>query len=39
VAPPVRMQIRVGGILIVGNPLANPAGNYSGSFMVMFIQE
>jgi hypothetical protein len=38
-APPARMQIRVGGILIVGNPVANPAGNYSGSFMVMFIQE
>jgi hypothetical protein len=39
VAPPGRMQIRVGGTLIVGSPLANPAGIYSGSFMVMFIQE
>jgi len=38
-SPPGRMQIRVGGTLGVGNPLANPAGNYSGSFMVMFIQE
>jgi Domain of unknown function (DUF4402) len=39
VAPPGRMQIRVGGILIVSNPLANPTGSYTGSFMVMFIQE
>jgi hypothetical protein len=39
VAPPGRMQVRVGGILSVGNPLANPAGSYTGSFMVMFIQE
>jgi hypothetical protein len=39
VAPPGVMQIRVGGTLMVGSPLANPAGSYIGSFMVMFIQE
>jgi hypothetical protein len=38
-APPGRMQIRVGGTLFVGSPLANPAGSYTGSFMVTFIQE
>lgn len=39
VAPPARIQVRVGGMLLVGNPLANPPGTYSGYFMVMFIQE
>lgn len=39
VAPPGRMLVRVGGTLLVGNPLANPPGSYTGSFMVMFIQE
>lgn len=39
VAPPGTMQVRVGGTLIVGNPLASPAGSYSGTFMIMFIQE
>jgi len=34
--PPVRTQVRVGGTLIVGNPQANPPGNYSGSFTVTF---
>ncbi len=33
------LQIYIGGTLIVGSPLSNPAGEYSGSFMVMFIQE
>ncbi len=31
--------IHVGATLTVGNPLENPAGNYSGSFTVTFIQE
>jgi hypothetical protein len=39
VAPPGRMQIHIGGTLIVGNALANPAGHYNGSYSVMFIQE
>jgi hypothetical protein len=38
-APPGTMQIRLGGSLVVGNQLANPAGFYTGSFSVMFIQE
>ena len=37
--PPVSMQIRIGGALTVGSPLANPSGSYSGSFSVTFIQE
>lgn len=37
--PPVRTLVRIGGTLIVGSPLANPAGSYSGSFSVTFIQE
>ncbi|MRG48141.1 DUF4402 domain-containing protein [Chitinophaga sp. SYP-B3965] len=36
---PGRTQIRIGGTLTVGSPLANPAGSYSGSFLVTFIQE
>lgn len=39
VSPPGRMQIRVGGTLVVGNALANPPGHYNGFFSVMFIQE
>jgi hypothetical protein len=39
VAPPGRTQVRIGGTLIVGSPVSNPGGNYSGSFMVTFIQE
>jgi hypothetical protein len=31
--------IHVGGTLTVGNPLENPAGNYSGTFTVTFIQQ
>ena len=38
-APPGGTQVFIGGTLIVGNPLANPVGSYSGSFMIMFIQE
>jgi hypothetical protein len=37
--PPARTQLRVGGILTIGSPLANPAGSYSGMFSVTFIQE
>jgi len=37
--PPARTQVRIGGTLIVGSPLANPIGNYSGTFNVTFIQE
>ena len=39
VAPPGRTQVRIGGTLIVGNPLANPSGSYSGTFSVTFIQQ
>jgi len=39
VAPPSRLQVRIGGTLTVGNPAANPAGSYSGSVYVTFIQE
>lgn len=39
VAPPGRTQVRVGGTLIIGTPLANPAGYYSGLFTVTFVQE
>jgi len=37
--PPTSTQIRIGGTLTVGSPLANPAGSYSGMFSVTFIQE
>lgn len=39
VAPPGRTQVRVGGTLTIGSPLANPPGAYSGSFAITFIQE
>jgi len=39
IAPPGRTEVRIGGTLYVGNPLANPGGDYSGTFMVTFIQE
>ena len=32
-------QVRVGGTLMVGNSLANPAGAYSGTFSITFIQQ
>jgi hypothetical protein len=32
-------DLNVGGTLIVGNPLANPPGNYSGTFTVTFMQQ
>lgn len=37
--PPASTQLRIGGTLIVGNPLANPPGNFSGTFNVTFVQE
>jgi len=37
--PPARTIVYVGGTLTVGNMLANPPGNYSGTFQVTFIQE
>lgn len=36
---PSRTQLRIGGTLSVGNPLANPPGNYNGTFLVTFIQQ
>jgi len=37
--PPAMNQVRIGGTLTVGNPLANPSGSYSGTFSVTFIQQ
>jgi hypothetical protein len=37
--PPNATQIRIGGILTVGNPLTNPPGNYGGTFDVTLVQE
>jgi hypothetical protein len=39
VAPPGRLQIRIGGTLTVGGQMANPPGYYNGYFQVMVIQE
>jgi hypothetical protein len=36
---PSRSQVRIGGTLTAGSPLANPSGNYSGTFSVTFIQQ
>jgi hypothetical protein len=37
--PPASTQVKVGGTLYVSNSLANPPGNYSGTFAVTFVQE
>jgi hypothetical protein len=37
--PPARTLVRIGGTLTVGSLLANPPGQYSGTFNVTFIQE
>lgn len=37
--PPSRTQLRVGGTLNVGNTLANPVGQYFGTFYITFVQE
>jgi hypothetical protein len=39
VAPPGRIQIRIGGTLTVGGQAANPPGFYNGYFNIMIIQE
>lgn len=39
VAPPGRTEVRVGGTLTIGSALANPAGDYNGTFTVIFMQE
>ena len=39
IMPPAVTQLRIGGILNVGNPVANPPGNYSGTFDITFVQE
>lgn len=39
VLPPSRTQVRIGGTLTAGNALANPAGVYSGTFSITFIQQ
>jgi hypothetical protein len=36
---PTPTLVYLGGTLTVGSPLANPAGDYIGSFSLMFIQE
>lgn len=38
-SPPSRTQVRIGGTLTVGTPIANPPGNYSGTFSITFIQQ
>ena len=37
--PPIVTQLRIGGTLLVGNPLSNPPGNYTGTFDITFVQE
>ena len=37
--PPARTQVRIGGTLTVGSPLANPSGSYNGTYSVTFIQQ
>lgn len=32
-------QVRIGGTLSVGNSIANPAGNYIGTFSITFVQQ
>ena len=37
--PPASTQLRIGGTLIVGNPIVNPPGNYGGTFDITLVQE
>lgn len=37
--PPTPTTVNIGGTLVVGNSLANPPGNYSGTFDITFVQE
>lgn len=39
VLTPGPLLLYVGGTITVGNPAANPPGNYSGTFEITFIQE
>ena len=39
VAPPDRTEVKIGGTLIVGNISTNGAGNYNGTFTIIFNQE
>ena len=39
IIPPAQTQVRIGGTLTVGDKLHNPAGQYSGTFSVIFIQQ
>lgn len=39
VIPPVTTDLLIGGTLTVSNIAANPAGSYSGTFQLTFIQE
>ena len=36
---PTPTVVRMGGILTIGTPAANPPGNYSGTFAITFIME
>ncbi len=38
VNPPIQTTVTVGGTLYVSSPVANPSGNYTGSFLVTFMQ-
>jgi hypothetical protein len=35
----VAIPLYIGGILIVGNPAANPPGSYTGSFEITIVRE
>ena len=37
--PPNYTEFKIGGTLVVGNPLTNPPGDYTGTFEITFIQE
>lgn len=37
--PPATNLMAIGGTLIVGNLIANPQGNYNGTFDITFVQE
>ena len=39
VSAPQRTTVSIGGTLTVGNQQSNPAGNYSGTFSVTFIEQ
>ena len=38
-SPPSRTTVNIGGTLTVGAPAANPAGAYSGTFNITFIEQ